>query len=107
MDILSEPSQGDVINALTTLANVATHSESHVTVRNGNYHHSYRDYIVAVLQLKQLRISDKIKLSSHSDPSVHYQVIRLLVYIGESWDEHYSRNCCLFSTDEFGKPNGC
>ena len=32
MDILTEPSQGDVINALTTLANVASYSASHFMV---------------------------------------------------------------------------
>ena len=31
-DILTDPSQGDVINALTTLANVASHSTSHFIV---------------------------------------------------------------------------
>ena len=31
-DVLTEPSQGDVINALTTLANVASHSASHLMV---------------------------------------------------------------------------
>lgn len=33
VDILTEPSQGDVISALTTLANVASRSQSHPMVR--------------------------------------------------------------------------
>lgn len=56
------------------------------------------------LQLAQLRVSDRIKTLVQSGPSVRYQVIRLLVYTGESCDDHYYGS--LFTGDDCGKLSG-
>lgn len=52
----------------------------------------------------QLRITDKIKALSQSGPSVRYQVIRLLVYIGESCDDDCHGS--LFTDNDCSEPTG-
>ena len=99
VDILTEPSQKDVINALTTLANVASHSASQFLVSTVLCYHNIINNCPYV-QLGQLKISDKIKILAQSGPSARYQVTRLLVYTGEIRDNHCDGN--LFANNDCG-----
>ncbi|XP_065910773.1 uncharacterized protein [Dysidea avara] len=79
VEIVTEPAQKDVINALTVLANIASRSESHS-------------------MLYQLGLQNKLKGLLQAGPSVRHQVLRLLVYTGGVLDDQHDN---LFTIGEY------